>query len=247
MCNAVLHSALIRLYMQQIVHSRVLGRLLRVIQTRLDLKYETDTALRSRIMGVLLDTYANRRCAIPLKTRLLNVAGRVCKNRSHHIELPRPFNWEYHWEELIALCTRSKKYEEVASEIVLGKLLQSQVAFLHSARRFITDSEASRVADRAMHQLKDTRHASCVEGLFLLVICLPTDFARYDIYMDQWLAMWSRIEHNATWDACWLTMLCRARKNLCVYTSFDWSAVVPYLFTKTRELLQLPGPVSSRS
>ena len=101
---------------------RVLGRLLRVIQTRLDLKYETSDATRSRVMGVLLDTYKLRRCAIPLKTRLLNVACRVCKNKRHDIVLPSPFDWEYHWEELISVCTRSKKYEEVASEIVLGKV-----------------------------------------------------------------------------------------------------------------------------
>lgn len=228
------------------MQSKVLGRLLRVIQTRLDLKYDTDDALRSRILSVLLDTYRNRRCPIPLKTRLLSVAGRVCKNKRHDIRLAAPLDWEFHWEELISVCTRSKKYEEIASEVVLGKLLQTQVAFLHSARRFLSDAEGRRVVERAMCQLQDPRHSSSVEGLFLLVICLPTGYAGYVASIHEWLSVWSRVEHNALWDACWLTLLCRARKSQDVYRSFDWSHMFPFLLTKTKELLNLPGPVSSR-
>lgn len=228
------------------MQGRVLGRLLRVIQTRLDLKYEMDDSLRSLVLNVLLDTYKNKRCAIPLKTRLLNVAGRLCKNKRHDIKFSSPFDWAYHWEELISVCTRSKKYEEVASEVVLGKLLQSQVAFMHIARRFISDEEADHIVKRAMHQLRDTRCSSSVEGVFLLVICLPTGFTGYDRYVEEWLAMWSRIEHNSTWDASWLTLLCRARKIIGVYHAFDWKLAFPFLLTKTKELLHLPGPVPDR-
>jgi hypothetical protein len=233
----------------QIVSSAVLSRTLRILQTRLDLKYEMgggDGSLRSRAASCLLRVYRRQRCPIPLRTRLLTTCHRLCKNKRHAVQISPPLDWEFHWEEVISLCTRSKKYEEIGSEVVLGKLMQSQVAFLHSARRFLSEAEAGRVAERAMCQLRDTRFAASVEGVFLMVICLPTAFQGYGRYLTEWLALWSTIEHNPLWDASWLTLLCRARKSPSVYADFDWSPIVPFLFTKTKELLQLPGAVSNR-
>jgi hypothetical protein len=34
----------------------------------------------------------------------------------------------------MAICTRSKKYESIASEAVTGKLLEALVSFMHRAR-----------------------------------------------------------------------------------------------------------------
>lgn len=70
---------------------------------------------------------------IPLKTRLLNMLARLCKNKRHKIDIST-LNWQMLWEELISLCTRAKKYEIIASEIVLSKLMQSMLKFLHIAR-----------------------------------------------------------------------------------------------------------------
>ena len=207
---------------------------------------DTDDALRSRIVNTLLHVYEKKRCSIPLKTRLLNVCCRVCKNKRHNIQLAAPFDWEYYWEEIISVCTRSKKHEEIASEGVLGKLMQNQVSFLHTARRFITDNEADRIVARAMCQLQDLRNSSSVEGVFLLILCLPTTYSGYNRFMNEWLMIWTKIEHNALWDSCWLTLLCRARKSPSVFSTFDWTPVFPFLFTKAKELLHLPGPVSNR-
>lgn len=56
------------------------------------------------------------------------------------------------------------------------------------------------------------------------------------------------IDHNALWDCCWLTLLTRARKfSSCRADAFDWVALAPILFTKARELLQLPTSDSGKS
>jgi hypothetical protein len=43
------------------------------------------------------------------------------------------------------------------------------------------------------------------------------------------------------WDASWLTLLSRARKNKVFDSDFDWKTFTPFLLSKTKELLQLPG------
>jgi hypothetical protein len=45
------------------------------------------------------------------------------------------------------------------------------------------------------------------------------------------------IDHNAAWDACWLTLFTRSRKHS---KTFDWSELHAQFFIKARELMKLP-------
>jgi hypothetical protein len=87
---------------------------------------------------------ASRRMSLPLKTRVLSVIARLIKkNAILHGQTPGPgealgldvyIDWECLWEEIIALCTRSKKYAHVCAETVLARHLETLTLFLHEAR-----------------------------------------------------------------------------------------------------------------
>eukprot|EP01034_Spumella_vulgaris_P023712 gene23712-29960_t len=88
-----------------------------------------------------------------------------------------------------------------------------------------------------MKLMEDTRHLRCVEGLILLVNCLPTNYSKYDEILPLWIQKWDLFHNNRFWDLCWLTLLCRARKHT---RTFDWVALGPYLISKLREHFKLP-------
>lgn len=71
-----------------------------------------------------------------------------------------------------------------------------------------------------MDKLRDLRFTGCVEGVVMLVNCLPTDYAHYEAMVPQWVQCWlgdaaaqGGLDHNAHWDYAWLTLLARARKH----------------------------------
>jgi hypothetical protein len=88
--------------------------------------------------------------------------------------------------------------------------------------------------------LQDRRHAHCVDGLLMMLNCLPTAYTGYAKWLPTWVTLWAAQPNNPQWDMCWLTLLCRARKHTDV-TAFDWGALLPVLTLKARELLALPG------
>jgi len=80
------------------------------------------------------------------------------------------------------------------------------------------------------------RHV-CIIGWLNQVTCLPSKGIDYDPLLPKWVDIWTSIEHCQEWDACWLTLLCRARK---YSRTFPWLSLQPILFTKMRHMLQLP-------
>lgn len=100
--------------------------------------------------------------------------------------------------------------------------------------------------------------SSCLEGVILLITCLPTrwshtsqdldskngpttqdnhlDVIDYDKYMNKWLTIWMSIEKNHFWDVCWLTLFCRARKYCKV---FDFKQLNNMLVSKLKDFLQI--------
>jgi hypothetical protein len=114
-------------------------------------------SLRSSLAQFLLDLYyasshpsrqvpsaiASRRMSLPLKTRVLSVVARLIKkNAILHGHMPADagqnldvyIDWECLWEEIIALCTRSKKYAHVCAETILARHLETLTLFLHETR-----------------------------------------------------------------------------------------------------------------
>ena len=130
---------------------------------------------------------------------------------------------------------------EEASRQVTYQYMGILCEFLHDSRGYFTmsDDEADALVQHAMDMLQDPRHLDCVDGLTLLLNCLPTKYHNYAHWVPQWVSLWSSMNHNAQWDLCWLTLLTRARKHTDIRT-FSWQALLPLLTLKARELAALP-------
>lgn len=113
-----------------------------------------------------------------------------------------------------------------------------QIDFMHAARRFNSVEDANAIVAEAMSKFIDMRTSVCIEGVLLLLTCLPTDFDNYDKYLPQWLSVWTSIENNLCWDDCWLTIFARARK---FSKSFNWSLLNGLLVVKLRRFLGING------
>jgi hypothetical protein len=148
--------------------------------------------------------------------------------------------WKALWQEAFDYVMRTKKYGALATENVLSGHVTLIIEFLHAARRYTTSPNVmDDIVNTAMQHLQDTRSPGCLQGLVLLLACLPTRYPHYGAIFHQWVQIWDEIDRNPYWDACWLTLLTRARKSLLV-CNFDWHGLSPKLFTKTRQLLGLP-------
>lgn len=101
---------------------------------------------------------ASRRMSLPLKTRVLSIVARLIKkNAILHGQTGSEgststststdsslggvyIDWECLWEEMMTLCTRSKKYAHVCAESVLARHLETLTLFLHETRYICTRS-----------------------------------------------------------------------------------------------------------
>ena len=121
----------------------------------------------------------------------------------------------------------------------------------------------------ATAKLSDQRYPTCIEGLLMLVNCLPTDLPDYDQLLPRWMHCWlgtgteiggsgletapasssssssssSGLTRNAHWDYAWLTLIARARKYCppSPSASLFWRRLLPVLFSKALELMQIPA------
>jgi len=179
------------------------------------------------------------------------------------------------------LCHASPddRFEASASEHLVSMHLTSLVDFMHSSRRCIsmegvsnsvlTMEDGSIVRSdsvrallyEATAKLSDLRYPACIEGLLMLVNCLPTDLPYYDVLLPQWMHFWmgssevetasgtasSGLTRNTHWDYAWLTLIARARKYCPSSSSLFWRQLLPILFSKTLELMQIPANTGDRN
>ena len=206
------------------------------------LKYEMPQSVRLEVVEVLARAYGGsmgQALSMPLKSKLLAMLRNQLRKKTTNFRGQWEFTmWRELWDEAFGIVTRAKKHHVIASEMVLSSHVTCIIDLLHVARRFITSHAAidDMVATATAH-MTDTRTPACLQGLVLLVTCLPTKFARYDELLPQWVSIWNSIDHNAYWDSCWLTLFTRARKHT---NSFDWRALSGKFALKARQMLKLP-------
>jgi hypothetical protein len=227
-----------------IIDHQLLAQCLRKIDNRWALKYTITSSYINNIFSNLYSIYTTNSLSIPMKIRLLHTLIHNVK-RHHHIKVddsvplvaPSSFDWRVLWKEALDIVTRSSKTESIASESLMLSLVSKLTHVSHIVRKYVTDDEADKIVELAMAKLDDTRHIHCIEGLILLVNCLPTGYKRYDEMLSIWVEKWISIPHNACWDACWTTLFCRARKHT---KTFDWSVLQSVFFSRARDLFNLP-------
>ena len=154
----------------------------------------------------------------------------ICSIRKHKIHTTfECYDWRLFWDQAISIVTRARKIESISSGEALIEYLSNYV--VSHCHRFVSE-------EQAMNKLADTRQFSCVEGLIILVNCLPSYYIGYDRILPKWLNLWRSINFSPVWDACWLTLFVRARYHT---KTFDWNSLIGWLLIKIKELLILPN------
>lgn len=212
----------------------LVSQLFRLIEVRRNLKYGMTSELLSRIMKTLYLLYFNHDASPAFKADILKHMQEICKKKRGLNSFN--FNWRILWSEAISIATRGNKDNVMPSVPIIGALLSKIVEFLHTARKFIGNEESEAIVKDAMEKLIDIKKISCVEGVLLLVTCLPTSFHLYDEYLPKWISIWQSINNNPYWDLCWLTIFTRSRK----YSCFNWSNLSSYFYLKAYESMQFP-------
>lgn len=61
--------------------------------------------------------------------------------------------------------------------------------FIHAVAADAPDS-IELLVNSAMLKLQDLRYPTCMEGVLMLINCLPTDYAHYETLLPRWLECW---------------------------------------------------------
>ena len=173
-----------------------------------------------------------------MKTILLAHMLKISK-KLHNLVLD-PVNWKQLLQNAMNIAGRAVKDQSLAAEAPIVAYMSKLIEFLHGSRKYLTSSteECDILIAESMEKLKDLRQVYCIEGLLMMVNCLPANYSGYENILPKWISVWCSVSQNAKWDMCWLTLLTRARKYT---TNYDWKALMPLFALKTRELLGLPG------
>lgn len=223
-----------------IVDTKVIGKLHRLVNARLDLKYNITTVEKSIIVRLLLHLYADKKLSIPMKINTTDVLYNLFKKKGEVLDLGMvSFPWKLFWDEALSTSLREQKIHSTGSENLISSIVKNNVTLLHTARSHISDDDAQGIVNIAMSLMKDMRASRCLEATVMLVTCLPTKYSKYDALLEQAVRIWPQIDHHPDWDSCWLTLLCRARKSRNL--KFDWSKLKTFLYLKAREHFELPA------
>ena len=166
-----------------------MDRCLRLISTRRTLKYIPNAAILSRTVNVFHDLVMEKRLSFVMKSKLLTEMHKICKKKSLAVPLVglRPIAWKALWKEAMDIAGRAKKDQSLASEQPIIQYMTRVVEFLHGSRGYFTmsDDEADALVQQAMDMLKDQRHVHCVDGLLMMLNCLPTKYHNYAYWLPQ--------------------------------------------------------------
>lgn len=161
---------------------------MRLISTRRTLKYIPNDAILSRIVNVFHDLLIEKRLSYVMKTKLLTEMQKICKkSTATPLVGIRPIAWKLFWKEAMDIAGRAKKDQSLASELPIVGYMSRVVEFLHCSRSYIimSNEEADALIQQAMDMLRDPRHVHCVDGLLMLLNCLPTKYYNYAHWLPQ--------------------------------------------------------------
>ena len=155
--------------------------------------------------NLFLNIYMKCRLNVRRKELVLNMIRDLLNRKDvtvPNITLP----WKALWSEAVNLSLREENANSAVADGMIANVHVSIVGLLHECRPYISEGDVDGIVETAMEKLVDTSQPSCVEGLLLLLVCLPTSYKGYDKMLPQWIQIWDRLRHNATWDLCWLTL-----------------------------------------
>ena len=168
--------------------NRLLERCLRLVSTRRTLKYIPNGEILSRTVNVFHDLLIEKRLSFVMKTKLLTEMHKICKKAmADPLVGLRPIAWKSLWKDAMDIAGRAKKDQSLASEQPIVLYMTRVVEFLHGSRDYFTmsEKEADALVQEAMDMLQDPRHVHCVDGLLMLLNCLPTKYHNYAYWLPK--------------------------------------------------------------
>eukprot|EP01033_Poteriospumella_lacustris_P008883 gene8883-6391_t len=231
------------------VSVKTIGRMIKLINTRLSLKYYFSSDLRLTLVNAMLDLYrAKHKVSILFRIKALNVLIVMLNKKWEKLDLS--LDWRPFWDEMMSIVMRENRHELVGSDSVMVQHINKLASFISKARPYYDITANGESTDgkgeiylRAEASLRDLRVPSCIEGPLLLMTCLPTKWDHYDAVLTHWMDLWSSINQNTVWDLCWSTIFSRAVKHT---TTFNWKPYVPFFLQKIKEILPLPSAENRR-
>jgi len=264
----------------RLVENKMTGKLVRQISTHLSMKYILTVAMLDSTVGTLMDLFLSNHLSVPMKIRVLDSMKSLLKaanskflgpsggsdGANHNNRMKFRFNYLPIWRDIMNIISRDGRGTAVCSEQILSELLTAMVDFLHGARQYIRtdgtgDESIEALVEEAMHKLRDVRFTGSVEGVVMLVTCLPTFYDHYDTLVPRWVECWlggavvgvvgsadatGGLDHCPHWDYAWLTLLARARKHYIpsADSEFSWRSLLPVLLAKVPQLMTIPASAS---
>ena len=178
----------------------LLGQLIKLIKTRLTLKYTMKKEFFEQSMKALYNILTTKQMIYTTKNRILTIMNELSTYKQYYTNFI--FDYLFFWNEIIAIATRLKKADNIASAEIISNTLTITSKLLINIRSFntlsVTDTDL--MLTLAMSKLKDTRQQTCIEGVLLLITCLPTNYNGYDAILPQWVEIWLSITNNVSWD-----------------------------------------------
>jgi len=120
----------------------------------------------------------------------------------------------------------------------------SFTSMLHALRHYYGADAAEEILEVLMPELEQVSNTRAFRALGLLLSFLPSRLApgTYDRYLLKWIEIWQRVDRCPDWDAAWLTLFCRARKQT---ESFPWEDHIPLFYTHVLSSFSIPLGMAS--
>ena len=219
------------------IPTSLLNRVDKSIHIYLKLKYEIPSDFRLEILNTFMSAYRHQELSFQSKGKIILTSNMLLKKK--HTRVNFIFNdWRLFYNEAKDIIMRNKNSNNTANHNVLSSIVDNIINFVHDSRQYIPSTDIPLIIEEAHNLLEDSHNLQSIEGVLLLLNALPTNYDKYDDVLPHWIEIWKRIAFNSHWDACWLTLFCRARKHTHTY---DWSQLNALFQSKARELMSLPA------
>jgi hypothetical protein len=94
------------------VPAKVIGKFVRLLISRLELKYEFASDKKAMIIQMLIDLYSTKKISFPMKIKIVSILTRLLKKKWEKYSISFP--WRLFWDDAYAICMRAKKTGNLA-------------------------------------------------------------------------------------------------------------------------------------
>lgn len=207
----------------------------RMLQSFLDLKYLMKSETKVMFLRQMKDiAYANN-APLHIQVKMFQMMQRLLKKRTMPIEYE--VSWQPSYALLLKHYLRPSSVPPSCSAANEASHRSALCSLIYHQRHYYPLQAASEIWEQEAPTLRELGQRNCFRALAMLVLFLPSRNTLYPSLLPEWLFLWASVDGCPEWDACWLILLCRARKHT---SAADWASALPQLFAQAMYSLQLP-------